>query len=634
MTLVLKATAPSGDDRIASIRESLRRSIFFPRLPFPSTPLLPTLRHVSGPFHSYPSPLIYIGSGLSDIQGRPSQWANPYSFLESDPGAARALFDEYLRSRADLPEFLSHLSGAEMICDCSHRDFCHGLSLIDSFQHEVIDAQAACVPSGDLVDPLNADCVMDGFDASDDDDDEGLAETFEFPEDGGVAPPPKFIAEIEAVNETVRSGSARLSDERPGWLPSWVRLIAIVRAATCSLFWEMFSGKAGLTREFLFQGWACGPPVDILYNPDFDLLNPFFLTVVLGLIFERCVKVLHLGPPCSSFSMACNRFKKYAMRSAREPNGFANLPHHRAEKVRLGNALAEVAVRLAEAQEKAGNFWTLEQPASSLMWLFGPVARLIERAGVWIATIDVCMFGAPWRKPTSLAAIFSAIMRLCRRCVGRHSHISLQGKAECGRSWTAIASPYWPAFAGSGYGCVGSSGAITFPRDPILCTSPDSQRSRRICPWARSWTKWIFRFRGKAIASVWRRECRRAFSLQAVLSLSFFRTAWVLMITWKLLFGPFTRWRVLLPFRRGVPAPLVSRAMTLRSWCQGVTRSPNCCCYWPRRVRQIMHSCVPMSTSGFGLLLHCAMSLSCVRCRSCATGLTPTSSVITSSACR
>ena len=39
------------------------------------------------------------------------------------------------------------------------------------------------------------------------------------------------------------------------------------------------------------------------------------------------------------------------------------------------------------------------------------------------------------------------LMSLCRKCDGRHTHISLQGNASCGKSWTAIASPYWPAFA-------------------------------------------------------------------------------------------------------------------------------------------------------------------------------------------
>ena len=64
-------------------------------------------------------------------------------------------------------------------------------------------------------------------------------------------------------------------------------------------------------------------------------------------------------------------------------------------KVRLGNALAEIAARLAEAQEKAGNFWMLEQPATSLMWIFEPVAKLLRSASTHLASIDVCMFGAP-----------------------------------------------------------------------------------------------------------------------------------------------------------------------------------------------------------------------------------------------
>ena len=55
--------------------------------------------------------------------------------------------------------------------------------------------------------------------------------------------------------------------------------------------------------------------------------------------------------------------------------GVASLPPHREAKVRLGNALSEVAARLADAQEKAGNFWILEQPATSLMWLVEPIAK-------------------------------------------------------------------------------------------------------------------------------------------------------------------------------------------------------------------------------------------------------------------
>ena len=75
-----------------------------------------------------------------------------------------------------------------------------------------------------------------------------------------------------------------------------------------------------------------------------------------------------------------------------------NLKPEVAEKVRLGNALAEVAARLAIAQKQAGGYWTLEQPSSSLMWLFKPSAELIAKASVFLLVIDVCMFGAPWKK--------------------------------------------------------------------------------------------------------------------------------------------------------------------------------------------------------------------------------------------
>ena len=73
-------------------------------------------------------------------------------------------------------------------------------------------------------------------------------------------PAPKFNTVVESVNETVRSGIPKLHNSNPGWLPSWERLIAVIRKAPHPVFWEIFSGKAGLTRAFLSNGWPCGPP--------------------------------------------------------------------------------------------------------------------------------------------------------------------------------------------------------------------------------------------------------------------------------------------------------------------------------------------------------------------------------------
>ena len=63
-------------------------------------------------------------------------------------------------------------------------------------------------------------------------------------EDDEISPARKFNPDIEAINETVRSGAARLHEERPSWLPSWLRLMLIIRDAPHPVFWEMFAGKA------------------------------------------------------------------------------------------------------------------------------------------------------------------------------------------------------------------------------------------------------------------------------------------------------------------------------------------------------------------------------------------------------
>ena len=125
-----------------------------------------------------------------------------------------------------------------------------------------------------------------------------------------------------------------------------------MRSAPQRIFWEIFAGCAILTSMFIEENWCCGPPIDVLIDASLNLLNPAFVGVILGLILEGRVALLHVGPPCSSFSWAVNRWRKYAMRSVWCPEGFWGLPAHRAEKVRLGSALAEVSLRLCKAQEQ------------------------------------------------------------------------------------------------------------------------------------------------------------------------------------------------------------------------------------------------------------------------------------------
>ena len=121
-----------------------------------------------------------------------------------------SLFRRYLLSRADLEEFLSPLSGAEMICDCSLGTRCHG-RIIEGVFHETFIAGQEDEAIDLKIDAMDMATVMEGFD---EDDEVGIiAEAT----DVEVQPAPKFNSTLEAVNETVRSGAANVRQERPSW---------------------------------------------------------------------------------------------------------------------------------------------------------------------------------------------------------------------------------------------------------------------------------------------------------------------------------------------------------------------------------------------------------------------------------
>ena len=110
------------------------------------------------------------------------------------------------------------------------------------------------------------------------------------------------------------------------------------------------------------------------------------------------------------------------------------------------NDMAELTVKLALAQARAGGYFTIEQPATSLMLKLQSFKDLLKLPTTCHAVRHVCADGAPWKKPTAIIANHPCVRELNAGCPGCKSHISLQGKASDGRSWTSIASPYWPAF--------------------------------------------------------------------------------------------------------------------------------------------------------------------------------------------
>ena len=147
-----------------------------------------------------------------------------------------------------------------------------------------------------------------------------------------------------------------------------------------------------LTKAMDGNGVSCATPIDAFSNPDYNLLNAGFV----GILLSCLVDLLHLAPPFSTFSAIANGFIHSQMRSIEFPGGLPGLDETKMQKVRLGNALAEVAAVLIRAQFKAGNLYQLEQPAKSLLVHFPSVRSALDESSASGFRRDACADGAPW----------------------------------------------------------------------------------------------------------------------------------------------------------------------------------------------------------------------------------------------
>ena len=419
----------------------------------------------------------------------PSAWCNPFASTASTEEEAVVKFKSYAYSRADAASWLHPLSGMRLVAEVGIQgahaavlsEMLLGLAYGKVQNKMATDFHDEDVTDTDEMDPglpyspfsqLNAntsdECLFGdvdgleltvramgvlGLNLGNEISDLVVRERQGCGGDSssptcGVGPfeqaqDPRSGLESDLPGRREQDGVASVSPPISPWRKEWASVASRVRSAGGNLFWELFAGVAILSRTFKEEEWRTGPPIDIVYTKAFNLMDPGFFMVVLGLIFESWVSVLHLGPPSLSFSMAINRLASKRIRTDERPAGRDNL----SDKVRIGNELAQVAVTLAKAQMKVERWFQLEQRASSLMLHLPWLKELLADPAVFKAVRCICVDGAPWMKPTAIIANSRHILDLNAACPGCASHIPLQGKSPDGRSWTAVASPYWPAFA-------------------------------------------------------------------------------------------------------------------------------------------------------------------------------------------
>jgi len=191
-----------------------------------------------------------------------------------------------------------------------------------------------------------------------------------------------------------------------------------------------------------------------------DLSKPSVQSIVLEGIAKGIWAGVYVAPPCASFSPALEP----RLRSLAEVEGISPVPARWAAYLEKHNRLARFAADVADAADKAGTVWLIENPASRrggwawwptfadapTIWDLPQFVALRNRTAATRVTFAQCQFGAEYQKYTSVMASASAGAALHRalggaRC-GCASHSKLAvGRDEFGASLSAPSAAYPPA---------------------------------------------------------------------------------------------------------------------------------------------------------------------------------------------
>jgi hypothetical protein len=164
-------------------------------------------------------------------------------------------------------------------------------------------------------------------------------------------------------------------------------------------FAELFAGEALLTKVMRKKGIACEKPNDLEHGgTNFaSRIQVERLKAIFQLLRTDGRRlILHLAPPCSTFSRARDRSRATKLRSSLHPAGIPNLNKEQQATVEEGNAVAKNAFEVAEwASKSLDAVVSLENPASSYMWLYFAQLLGARKALFEDAVVSQCFYGAP-----------------------------------------------------------------------------------------------------------------------------------------------------------------------------------------------------------------------------------------------
>ena len=228
---------------------------------------------------------------------------------------------------------------------------------------------------------------------------------------------PWWLSNVEVPRDQARDGTQERS-QRQTAAPD-------VPLDHC-LFCEFFAGSAVLSAAVSAAGVPVRPADDVATGGS-DLRWKASVDELKAELAERSASgtrlMIHVAPPCSTFSRARDRGSRTRLRSLDFPQGFPDRQH----AVEEANVIARHALDLVEyVVRDLGGAASLEHPRSSYLWHFLDFDPALHFEDV---TFTACMFGASFMKPTMLRCWGSVPSELLgKRCTLR------AGRCTCGRT--------------------------------------------------------------------------------------------------------------------------------------------------------------------------------------------------------
>ena len=226
------------------------------------------------------------------------------------------------------------------------------------------------------------------------------------------------------------------------------RFSQAIKAATRrknQLFLELFSGSGQISAAWRESGFGV-LSFELSFGDENDLTRPSLQRLITGWLTSHCIAGIWFGTPCSSWSLA--RRGPYGsawgpLRSQEFPLGLPDLSPADRFKVREGNRTAQLTAKLIRKAVECGVPCALENPHTSRLWSSPWIAPLLSVEEFRGFVVDMCQFGAPWRKRTRVGTWLTrepgpgsslAQPHLCR---GRKGICSSSGQPHivlCGRT--------------------------------------------------------------------------------------------------------------------------------------------------------------------------------------------------------